>query len=331
MILFLEGQASQREVIQGALMALPASIKVYASHHQDRPEITGQADVAWREPAKASDRVDWALDKAITHGIKVVHAGRKADIYEARRGEFSAEGIDLVTGARSIETFRIENKDVFTRDCETAGLRCVPAIMVQTAEELAQAYATMTSGGNAVCVKPVTGIYGQGFWRLEEGLSPIRCLANPDDRRVNAGTFIDLYHNSEEREPLLVMPYLSHDEVSVDIVCESGNPIAWVGRRKSGLYQTFERSSPAIQLALAAVAHFNCDGIVNVQTLDDADGVPHLLEINLRYSGGLSYTRVSGINLPGIFATRRLGIEPPAADWRDGVRIKPTSAAILVE
>ncbi len=331
MILFLEGQASQREVIQGARRALPDSVKVYASHHQDRPEITSQADVAWREPAKASERADWALDMAITHGIKVVHAGRKADIYEARRADFAAEGIDLITGARSMDTFRIENKDVFTKDCALARLPCVPAIMVQSGIELAQAYARLRSEGKPACVKPVSGIYGQGFWRLEDGLSPFHCLANPDDRRVNAATFIDLYQHSADRESLLVMPYLANDEVSVDIVCEQGQPIAWVGRRKSGLYQTFERSGPAVELALAAVSNFDCDGIVNVQTIDDADGVPYLLEINLRYSGGLSYTGLSGINLPGIFATRRLGIEPPAGEWREGVRIKPTTAGILVE
>jgi hypothetical protein len=329
-ILFLEGQASQREVILGARQALPSSIKVYASHHQDRPEITGQADIAWREPAKPQERVDWALEMAVKHGIKVVHAGRKADIYEARRDEFAAESIELVTGARSIETFRIENKKVFTDDCAKAGLRCVPAILVNNGEELTRAYASLAARGEEVCVKPVAGIYGQGFWRLEDHLDAFRCLSSPDDRRIKAMTFISLYHVSKEQEPLLVMPYLPGDEVSVDVVCEGGRPIAWVGRRKRGLYQTFERTGEAIDLALAAVSHFGCDGIVNVQTMDDARGVPHLLEINLRYSGGLSYTGLSGINLPGIFATRRLCLQEPASVWRDGVRIKPTSAAIPV-
>ncbi|WP_204330629.1 ATP-grasp domain-containing protein, partial [Proteus mirabilis] len=73
-------------------------------------------------------------------------------------------------------------------------------------------------------------------------------------------------------------------------VCESGRPVAFVGRRKEGLHQTFENDSPAVELALKAAAHFQCDGLVNVQTRDDLDGVPHLLEINPRYSGGIGYT-----------------------------------------
>ncbi len=329
MILFLQGQASQREIIQGARQALPPSIKVYASHPHDRPEITGQADVAWREPKSAQERVEWALTMAVEHGIKVVHAGRKADLYEARRGEFDAQGIDLVTGARSLESFRIEDKSLFVKECENAGLRCVPAITAKDSGELRAAYASMSNEG-PVCVKPVVGIYGQGFWRLEDDLNPFAAMANPDERRVNADTFISLYGAGENLSPLLVMPYFSGDECSVDIVCEAGKPVAWVGRRKRGLYQTFERESDAVDLALAAIEAFKCDGIVNVQTMDDPDGSPHLLEINLRYSGGLSYTGLSGINLPGIFAARRLQVAEPVGQWQEGVRVKPTTAALLV-
>lgn len=327
MILFLEGQASQREVVQGARLALPKSITVFASHHQDRPEITGQADVAWREPNGAAERVDWALHMATTHGISVVHAGRKADVYETRRSDFANAGIDLVTGARSLATFDVEDKSYFVAECERARLRCVPAITVSDENELASAYAKQSAVGE-VCVKPATGIYGQGFWRLIDGLDPFRCMAHPDDRQVNAEAFIRLYGAAESKGPLLVMPYMNGDECSVDIVCEDGVPVAWVSRRKTGLFQVFERDGEAVELALATVRHFRCDGIVNVQTINDAAGVPHLLEINLRYSGGLSYTTLSGLNLPGIFATRRLNAPEPESKWVEGLRIKPTTGAV---
>ena len=72
--------------------------------------------------------------------------------------------------------------------------------------------------------------------------------------------------------------------------------------------QTFERDSDAVELAIRAAEHFGCDGIVNVQTRDDASGQPHLLEINLRYSGGIGYTRETGVNLR-IFEEDRLRVE----------------------
>ena len=94
--------------------------------------------------------------------------------------------------------------------------------------------------------------------------------------------------------------------------------------------QTFERDSDAVELALRAAEHFGCDGIVNVQTRDDASGQPHLLEINLRYSGGIGYTRETGVNLPGIFATRRLNLPQPLGVWRDDVQVKAITVAVSV-
>ena len=102
-----------------------------------------------------------------------------------------------------------------------------------------------------------------------------------------------------------------------------------MGRRKKGLYQEFEIDGAAVELAIAAAEHFKLDGIVSVQTKDAPDGKPHLLEINLRYSGGIAYTGLSGINLAGVFSCSRLNLPLPKNQWKEGVRIKPTTSAIL--
>ena len=228
-----------------------------------------------------------------------------------------------------MDTFlNVDDKSRFTAEAERAGLACIPAITVTTAQELAAAHALLARQGE-VCIKPVVGIYGQGFWRFKADSDPFRCLENPDAREVDFATYLSLYQSGAERAPMLVMPYLPGSECSVDMVCEAGKPVAFVGRRKQGVHQTFERESAAVELALKAAAHFQCDGLVNVQTRDDLNGVPHLLEINPRYSGGIGYTRATGINLAGIFATRRLGLPEPVGQWVDNVRVKPITVAVV--
>ena len=49
------------------------------------------------------------------------------------------------------------------------------------------------------------------------------------------------------------------------------------------------------------------DGLVNVQTRNDVNGNPVLLETNMRPSG-VGYTLHSGVNLPGLFAAFKLGL-----------------------
>ena len=78
------------------------------------------------------------------------------------------------------------------------------------------------------------------------------------------------------------------------------------------------------EVIAALMRHFN------VQTRDDASGQPHLLEINLRYSGGIGYTRETGVNLPGIFAARRLGLPVPASVWRENIQVKAITTVVSV-
>ena len=330
MIWFLEGQASQRDIILGAREALPARIKIFASHRADRPEITRLADHSFVEPLDPDERLLWVIKVARANAVKVVVAGRVGAIYEAQRHEFESAGLTLVTGGSSLRTFElVDNKSLFTAEAERAGLACVPAITVNNADELVSAYQLLSAQG-AVCIKPVVGIYGQGFWRFNEQCDPFRCFANAEAHEVRFSAYLSLYQQAAEQSPMLVMPYMAGSECSVDIVCENGKVIEFVGRRKTGVHQVFERDTPATRLALRAAEHFGCDGIVNVQTRDDAAGQPHLLEINARYSGGIGYTRAAGINLAGIFATRRLGFPLPLSDWTDGVRVKPITIAVTV-
>ena len=329
MIWFLEGQSSQRDIILGAREALPADVKIYASHRDDRPEITTGADVSFKEPRGAEERIAWVISTAKAHDIKVVLAGRQGGIFEQARHRFEEAGLVLVTGGMSMRTFDlVDDKSKFTAEAERAGLACVPAITASNAEEMFVAYETLSASGE-VCVKPAVGIYGQGFWRFKADADPFRSFADPDARVANFTTYMHAYSAGANPPPMLVMPYMAGNECSVDMVCEAGKVVAFVGRRKTGVHQIFQREGAAVELAIKAAEHFQCDGIVNVQTKDDAEGNPHLLEINPRYSGGVGYTRETGVNLAGFFATRRLGLPEPTTIWRPNVRVKGITVAAV--
>ncbi len=331
MIWFLEGQSSQRDVIAGAVEVIAGRTKVVSSHRQIRPEVTAGADIVLIEPSNDAERVAWAFDKAAQLGVKVMLIGRSGNVFESHRAEFENAGIDLVTGGSSVRTFElVDDKSAFTAACIKAGLAVVPATTVTTADELVTAIDALKASGR-VCVKPSRGIYGMGFWRLEADADPFRCFANADGHTANEALFIQAYRESDNPKPLLVMPYMAGEECSVDMLVSKGSVIALCGRRKEGIFQTFFRTGGAVDLAVEAAELFGCDGIVNVQTRDDSEGLPHLLEINARYSGGISYTRHAGINLPGIFAATRLGLPLPPTEWLDGVKIKGVTSAVRVD
>lgn len=327
----LEGQSSQRDLLQALRPVLPVEMPLYASHRKFRPEITDCADHAWREPADDAERVQWVLDTAQQQQIKLVWAGRRGQVYEPHRPAFEAVGIDLITGATSLQDLLdLDSKAVFAERCLQAGIPVASGWVVENGQQLADVVAAQREQ-HALCVKPVHGIFGEGFWRLVDDLSPFRCFLNPDDREVNTQLFIDSYAALTKPKPMLVMPYLSGTEYSVDMVCEAGQVIAAVARdKREDKTQCLMLEHEVIELARRVVALFGCDGIVNLQSKADVHGQQHVLEINARPSGGVGYTMHTGLNLAAICVLRRLGLPVPAMQTHSPVIVRPLTTSVLI-
>ncbi|MFZ3192161.1 MAG: ATP-grasp domain-containing protein [Moraxellaceae bacterium] len=327
----LEGQSSQRDLLQALRPVLPAEMPLYASHRKFRPEITDCADHAWREPADDAERVQWVLDTAQQQQIKLVWAGRRGQVYEPHRDAFTAAGIDLISGATSLQDLLdLDSKAIFAERCEQAGIPVASGWVVENGAELADVVAAQREQ-HALCIKPVHGIFGEGFWRLVDDLSPFRCFLTPDDRRVNTQLLIDSYSAQAEPKPMLVMPYLAGTEYSVDMVCEAGQVIAAVARdKRDDKSQCLMLEHEVIELARRVVALFGCDGIVNLQSKSDAHGQQHVLEINARPSGGIGYTMHTGLNLAAICVLRRLGLPVPAMQTHSPVVVRPLTTSVLI-
>lgn len=194
----------------------------------------------------------------------------------------------------------------------TYGLPSVVSVKVQSPDELASAIEDFESRGVLPCIKPVKGIYGLGFWILKRTAKTLSFYNNPDYRQIHPDVAIASLQRAElagEELPIqIVMPYLPGPERSVDILVENGRVLAAVARTKIGSLQTLENEGPAYQLALDCAKALGADGLINVQTRNDENGMPVLLEANLRPSGGIGYTAHSEVNLPGLYALRQLGI-----------------------
>ncbi len=327
----LEGQSSQRDLLQALRPALPGKIPLYASHRKFRPEITDCADQSWQEPADDAERVQWVLDTAKQHQVKLVWAGRRGQVYEPHRAEFTAAGIELITGALSVQDLLdLDNKAIFAERCQQAGIPVASGWVIENGQQLSDVVATQGEQ-QALCIKPVHGIFAEGFWRLIDDLSPFRCFLNPDDRRVNTQLFIDSYTAQTQPKPMLVMPYLSGTEYSVDMVCEAGQVIAAVARdKRPDKSQCLMLEHEVIELARRVVALFGCDGIVNLQSKADAQGQQHVLEINARPSGGIGYTLHTGLNLAAICVLRRLGLPVPEMQTHSPVVVRPLTSSVLI-
>ncbi|WP_323666114.1 ATP-grasp domain-containing protein [Pectobacterium punjabense] len=309
-IWLMEGLSSQRDMIlaiKSFAEIRGVDVTIFASHRNERNEILSLADRAFLEPKDEAERLSFILTTVKTQGIHAIHAGRHGRWCENHRHEIESLGVKLTTGTVNVASLLIaDDKVAFAHEMEKLGLAVVPSIRVSSVDELRQQIAAAPFSSAPLCVKPVTGIYGMGFWRFDDSASPMAVFTHPERRVVAPAHYLRALSDAGNVAPLVLMPYLPGPEYSVDMLVEKGKVLAAVARRKAGALQYLENSGEAYQLAIACAESMQADGLVNVQTRHNDDGVPQLLEINMRPSGGIGYTRFSGVNLPGLFALRQL-------------------------
>ncbi len=331
-IWFMEGLSSQGDLLQGAVAWAAGRYTIIGSHRKDRPEILQYADLALREPEDAEERLGWMATVIAEHQVELVHVGRDCRWFEDHRGAIEAMGVQLVTGAQDVATFELaDDKAAFAAHITAAGLNAVPAVVVTTPDELRSALTNeqllAISGERGLCIKPVRGIYGAGFWRFRES-SGRRFLSVPDCREIPASTYLQLIGDTLS-EPMLVMPYLEGPEASIDMVVRDGALIDGMIRLKRGAYQELQLAGPHLEVGAAVAQAIRADGLINIQTRYGPNGELVVLEANLRPSGGVGFGLHAGVNLAGALLADRLGYSKVTQHLRTNtIRVVTTAITI---
>lgn len=322
-----EAQSSQRDMLQ-SLQGLKAQypnqpLSIIASHRSSRPEIFEFADHYFYEPledsSSSASRWQYVLSHAQQHSVKVLLTGRNGIDYERQRPLFEQAGIRLLTGTTDVSMLdKIDDKFAFIQRCQAHDIPVTTGWRFDSLNELKHLLAQY--GHQRLCVKPISGIFAQGFWRLDTGKKSIdhyndydsfEHLYFTDNRKINTEQFLSAYENSkmvkERPIPMLLMPYLSGQEYSIDVLCERGEVLAAITRHKVGKVQYVGYDTDVMAVVIPLIQAFGCDGIVSVQTKADDTGVHHVLEINSRPSGGIGYTKHCGVDLTQIAFAYWLG------------------------
>jgi biotin carboxylase len=297
-------------------------VQIFATHADPSSPVMSSADVTEPEPGDAvvaDEYVVWALDFCERHAIDVFIPRLHLETIAAARNLFEAAGVAVVAGPPAAAGL-LEDKAAAYDDAREAGLSVPPFRVVLTGDELMSAHTNLTAEVGKVCLKPVTGVGGEGFRILtteRAGLSSILGPLQPhvhiddvaqaiDARRASGGTV----------PPMMVLPYLPGPEVSVDCLAdEAGRLLAAIPRTKMSRMRFLVDDTAAIDIARTIVSRHKLSSLSNTQVRywahpgKDAKPLPYLLETNPRISGGLYQTALSGLNLPWAAVELALGRE----------------------
>lgn len=322
-IMITAGFSSQRVLInQLKNSPISSSIRVIASHTDNRQEILCNADLALIEPKRALF-IDWLLKQCVEQQVKVLIVSHNSSLVLENKKQIEALGIRLFAGAESIDDLMIlKDKSKFTEKAKAHSLPVAEAKLVKNTTDLINEIESIEASGHEVCVKPNIGVFASGFWKLERNLPVYHSMMNPSSYMMNTQRFIDAYKDLEEKvkeaSEYLVMPFLSGLELSVDMFCANGKVINKATRIKNTNHQDILVNGPVDQIAEQFVALFKCNGLINLQARQDQNtGEWKVLEINPRPAGGIGFSEPSGISLVVDCVAHALNLPLPKATIKD--------------
>ena len=304
------------------------------SHPNPRSPVARLAHAFHSEPTGLAtpDYIDWCVAFCREHAVDIFVPGREATAIAGAHARFEAVGTRVLSAASEAELQRIHDKARFY--AETV-LPVAPVAEFRHFEDAAgfeAAYDALRRRHSTLCVKPAHSIYGLGFAVLDEARNSAELLMAGAEYHVSLQDFRAGLVKLGTFRSMLLMEFLEGREYSVDCVGDHGRLVTAVVRRKSsaaGAGQRIDQRADIVDATTQLCATHGLNGIFNVQFRESA-GVPRLLEINPRMSGGIGMACLAGPNLPYIalcgFADGYADVEIPPV--RDGIRVAELAQAV---
>ena len=278
------------------------------------PHFTGflSADESELEPAQLEPQayVDFCLALCERRGVGIFYPGHHAGVIAARRAEFEAMGVRVISVGNADALDALEDKARFYLSHAQDVVPGPDAICVRSHEEYSAACAILRARHGTIAIKPSIGVYGIGFRVIDDrrraldhilkGVAYHVAVADLDRELLASGTFA----------PLLVMEYLPGHEYSVDCLASHGQLKVAIARRKekaTGAGQLIVDSAGILDACRALASRYSLNAIFNVQFKENAAGELRLLEVNARMSGGTAMACLAGPNLPYLAMQDALG------------------------
>lgn len=289
--------------------------------HPDKNHLSLQAcDYVEQEPVlHGTEYVDYAIDFCRRNEIDIFIPRLKMLEIAKEVERFDAIGTKVMVCADIPLLESMLDKDKFYEMLEGTGVVPIPEYyVVETAQQFKDAYEALVRNGHKVCFKPTNSEGGQGFRIIDNNMNPLEnlygwvSLSIPFEQAFNTLSAVERFPK------LMVMELLEEDEFSIDCLSDSeGKLIVAVPRRKStGRIYVLDEVPELNEIAQRVAEQCRIPYVFNIQVKYNK-GVPKLLEINPRMSGGLFITCLTGVNMPYLAVKTILGqpFERPILQW----------------
>ena len=202
----------------------------------------------------------------------------------------------------------LNRKDLAYRFFKENGIGIVPEYCsVTTADEFLHAYESLKEKHSSVCFKFVNDEGGNSFRRIVDHENAFSELRWRQGSRITIRKAYSALSEVERFGPVIVMPYLPGEEISVDCLKTKDGIIAVPRYKGTSRAEKIKYDPDIIRYCQEFYGKVNLEMPCNIQFKFSGE-IPYILEVNTRMSGGVQMSYVgSGINIPNIAINKLLG------------------------
>jgi carbamoylphosphate synthase large subunit len=244
--------------------------------------------------------LQWCVVFCQENAIDIFVPGKEATLLSSHYNDFAAIGTRMLLAASADTLSLLHDKSRFSRDTQCLE---IPSVEFMTFTDLATfdaAYSVLKQRYSILCMKPAQSVYGIGFKKILEATPAMKILMSGDEHSIDLPSLRAALSESSPGKGMLLMPYLSGPEFSVDCVAVKGEMLIAVARKKSNNVaggQSIDNCENIQASCRTLIDRFELNGNINIQYRAGEEGL-RLLEINPRMSGGIGMASLAGANLP---------------------------------
>ncbi|MBR6164910.1 MAG: ATP-grasp domain-containing protein [Clostridia bacterium] len=276
--------------------------------------IRNACDEWYQEPVLKDDEyVEFCLEFCQAHGVRVFMPRRGMVSISEHRDRFEKAGVRVMADRYAMVSV-LNRKDQAFRFFAEKGIGAVPDyFIVKTAEDFVKAYEELAQKYSQVCFKFVRDEGGKSYRLIDNQRKGYAALFKKQTTRITLEEAVAAFSEREVFAPVMVMPFLSGDEVSVDCLNTKQGLIMLPRVKSYEKYEIFRYDDEIIRLCerFQREAALECPYNIQFKYLD---GTPYFLEVNTRMSGGVQMGCLAGgVNLPQIAFRKMIGEE---TEWQ---------------
>ncbi len=269
-------------------------------------------DEWYQEPSlHEKEYVTFCLDFCRQHDIQVFVPRRHMLALSKNKAEFEKIGVKLLADDYEL----IEKLNYKTEAYEwlkSVSRLHIPAYeRVTTIQEFMAAYEKLKADYRQVCFKFEHDEGGKSFRLIDNNRKGYTALFKKQNTRMTLDDAAAALSETERFSPLIVMPYLSGVEVSVDCLSTASGLIMIPRIKDTSRAERIVYQEDILQMCrdFWQACPLKCPFNIQFKYLD---GVPYFLEVNTRMSGGVQLAcAAEHINILDIAVGQLLGVEQP--------------------